>query len=115
MAYCKIVKGKPGRSNLSNLELAFEFVCPFIIREGAFYSNKVENLLVSAVVADMSPNQLIVPYHGPYFWLTLNQKIPLALYPVHFFLLKCSPSPRLVKDINHGFEQQEEKTFLFLS
>src|SRR4030043_967495 len=63
---------------LLNLELAFEFVCPFIIREGAFYSNKVENLLASTVVADMSPNQLIVPYHGPYLWLTLKQKFPLV-------------------------------------
>jgi hypothetical protein len=37
------------------LELGFEFVCPFIIREGAFYSNKVKNLLASTVVADVSP------------------------------------------------------------
>jgi hypothetical protein len=31
----------------------------------------------------------------------LNQEIPLVLYPVHLFLLKCSPHPRLVKEINH--------------
>jgi hypothetical protein len=69
------------------LELAFEFVYPFIIREGAFYSNKVENLLASTVVADVSPNQLIVPYHGPYLWLTLKQKFPLAFNNLfHLFL-----------------------------
>ena len=55
---------------LLNLELAFEFVCTFIIREGTFYSNKVENLLASTVVTDVSPKQLIVPHYAPYLWLT---------------------------------------------
>jgi len=72
---------------LSNLELAFEFVCPFIIREGAFYSNKVENLLVSTVVADVSPNQLSISSHAPYLWLTLKQKFPLTFNNLfHLFL-----------------------------
>jgi hypothetical protein len=69
------------------LELGFEFVCPFIIREGAFYSNEVKNLLVSTVVADMSPNQLKISYYAPYLWLTLKQKFPLAFNNLfHLFL-----------------------------
>ena len=71
---------------LSNLELAFEFVCPFIIREGAFYSNKVENLLASTVVADVSSNQFRIPYYAFHIRSALNQKIPLASYLVHLFL-----------------------------
>ena len=75
------------KNRLSNLELAFEFVCTFIIREGAFYSNKVENLLPSTVVADVSPKQLIVPYHAPYLWLRLKQEFPLAFTNLfHLFL-----------------------------
>jgi hypothetical protein len=74
-------------NRLSNFELAFEFVRLFIIREGAFYSNKVENLLASTVVADGSLKQLIVPYHAPYLWLTLKQKFPLAFNNLfHSFL-----------------------------
>ena len=70
------------------MELGFEFVCPFIIREGAFYSNKVENLLATTVVADVSPNQLSISYHAPYLWLTLKQKFPLAFNNLfHLFLL----------------------------
>ena len=85
---------------LPNLELAFEFICPFIIREGALYSNKVENLFVFTVVADMSPNQLSIPHYAPYLWLTLKQKFPLAFNNLfHLFPLKCSPNRRLVKDI----------------
>jgi hypothetical protein len=69
------------------LELGFEFVCPFIIREGAFLGDEVKNLLASTVVADVSPNQLIVPYHGPYLWFTLKQKFPLAFNNLfHLFL-----------------------------
>src|SRR4030043_608597 len=50
-------------NRLSNLELAFEFVCLFIIREGAFYSNKVENLLASTVVLWLMcpPTNLVFP------------------------------------------------------
>jgi len=74
-------------NRLSDLELGFKFVCLFIIREGAFHSNKVENLLVSTVVADMSPNQPRIPYYAPYFWLTLKQKFPLAFNNLfHLFL-----------------------------
>jgi hypothetical protein len=45
----------------------------------------------------------------------LKKKIPLVsnLF-VHFFLLKCSPNPRLFKDINHAFKQEEEETLLFI-
>jgi len=70
------------------LELVFKFVCPFIIGEGAFYSNKVENLFPSTVVADMSPNQLSIPHYAPYLWLTLKQKFPLVSYIVHLFLVR---------------------------
>ena len=79
-------------NRLSNLELAFEFFCPLIIREGAFYSNKVEDLLASTVVADVSPNQLRVPDHTPHFWVTLKQKFPLAFNNLfHLFLLGNPP------------------------
>jgi hypothetical protein len=74
-------------SHLSNLELAFEFVCTFIIREGAFYSNKVKNFLALTVMADVSPNQLIISYYAPYLWLTLKQEFPLAFNNLfHLFL-----------------------------
>ena len=99
---------------LTNLQFALKFVCSFIIREGAFCSNKVENLIVVIIVINVTPNQLSIPYHAFHIRSTLNQKIPLALYPVHFFLSKCSPNPRLVKCINNGFEQEEEETFLFI-
>jgi len=72
------------------LELAFELVCLFIIREGAFYSNKVENLLVSTVVADVSPNQLRISYHAPYLWFTLKQKFPLTFNNLFHLFLLCS-------------------------
>jgi hypothetical protein len=71
---------------------------------------------VVTVVTDVSSNQLAVPYYTPYVWPALKKKIPLAFnLVVHLFLLKCPPHPRLVKDINHGFEQEVEETFLFLS
>jgi hypothetical protein len=44
----------------------------------------------------------------------LNQKIPLALSLVHFFLLKCSNNNLLVKNIYHGFEQKVKETLLFI-
>ncbi len=73
---------------LTNLQLAFKFVCPFIIREGAFCSNKVENLLVVRVVADVSSNQLAVPYYTPHVWPALKEKIPLVFnLVVHLFFL----------------------------
>ena len=100
---------------LTNLQFALKFVCPFIIREGAFCSDKVENLIVVIIVISVTPNQLSIPYHAPYVWPALKKKIPLVLYPVHLFLLKCSTNPRLVKDINHGFKQEVEETLLFLS
>jgi hypothetical protein len=100
---------------LTNLQFALKFICPFIIREGAFFSNKVENLVVVMIVISVTPNQPSIPYYAFHIRSALNQKIPLALYPVHFFLLKCSPNPRLVKDINHGFEKEVEETLLFIS
>ena len=103
------------KNRLSDLELAFKFVCTFIIREGALYSNKVENLFVFTVVADMSPNQLSIPHYAPYLWPTLKQKVPLTFYRVHLFLLKWQTNPLLVKDINHGFEQVEAITKLLIS
>ena len=87
----------------------------FIVGECAFFSNEVENHFVVNVVTDTTANQLGIPHHTSYVWPALKKQIPLAFYPVHFFLLKCSPNPRLVKDINHGFEQQEEESLLFLS
>jgi len=72
-------------NRLSNLELALEFVCPFVIREGAFYSNEVENLLASTVVADVSPNQLSISHNAPYLWFTLEQKFPLIFNNLFHF------------------------------
>jgi hypothetical protein len=60
-----------------------------MIREGAFYSNKVENLLPSTVVADVSSNQLSIPYYAFHIRSALNQEIPLAFnLAVHFFCLR---------------------------
>jgi len=75
----------------------------------------VEKFFVVPVVADVSSNQLAVPYYTPHVWSALKKKIPLVsnLF-VHFFLLKCSPNPRLFKDINHAFKQEEEETLLFI-
>ena len=67
------------------------------------------------IVINVTPDQLSIPYHAFHIRSTLNQKIQLVLYPVHLFLLKCSPNPRLVKDINHGFEQEVDETLLFIS
>ena len=71
---------------LTNLQFALKFVCPFIIRKGAFCSDKVENLIVVIIVISVTPNQLSIPYHAFHIRSTLNQKIPLVLYPVHLFL-----------------------------
>jgi hypothetical protein len=81
---------------LTNLQFALKFVCPFIIGEGAFCSNKVENLIVVIIVISVSPNQLNIPYYAFHIRSTLNQKIPLVLYPaVHLFLSGSSPhSPK---------------------
>jgi hypothetical protein len=102
-------------TTLTNLQFAFKFICRFIVGEGAFRGDEVENLLVFTIVVDVSSNQLSIPQHAPYVWPALKKKIPLAFnFAVHLFLLKCSPRPRLVKDINHGFKQQIEETFLLL-
>jgi hypothetical protein len=42
-----------------------------------------------------------------------NQKMPLALYPVHVFLSRCSLNFRLLNAIRHGFKQEEEGTLLY--
>jgi len=99
---------------LTNLQFALKFVCPFIIRVGAFCSNKVENLIVAIIVINVTPNQLKIPHHAPYVRPSLKKKIPLVPYPVHLFLLRCSPNPRLVKDINHSLKQEVKETLLFL-
>jgi hypothetical protein len=71
---------------------------------------------VVRVVTDVSSNQLAVPYYPPYVWPALKKKIPFAFnHAVHLFLLKYSPNPRLVKDINYGFKLEVEETLLFLS
>jgi len=72
---------------LTNLQFALKFVCPFIIREGAFCSNKVENLVVVIIVINVTSNQLSIPHHAFQIRSALNQKIPLASYLVHLFLL----------------------------
>ena len=100
---------------LTNLQFALKFICPFVIREGAFCSDEVENLILVFIVINVTPKQLNIPYYASHIRFALNQKIPLVLYPVHFFSMKYSPHPRLVNDINHGFEHQEEETLLFLS
>ncbi len=71
---------------LTNLQFALKFICCFVIRECAFFSDEVKNLFVVRVVADMSSNQLAVPYYTPHVWPELKQKILLVLYPIHFFL-----------------------------
>ncbi len=49
---------------LTNLQFALKFVCPFVIREGAFCGNKVENLIVVIVVINATSNRLSIPYHA---------------------------------------------------
>ncbi len=100
---------------LSNLQLDFEFVCALVIREGAFCSDRVANLIVVFVVINVTPNQLSIPNYAFYIRSALKQEIPLISYLVHFFLLECSATLRLIKNINHGFKQQKKKTLLFLS
>jgi hypothetical protein len=69
------------------LELGFEFVCPFIIREGAFLGDEVKNFLVFTVVVDVPSNQLSISYYAFHIRSALNQKIPLAFNNlVHLFL-----------------------------
>jgi hypothetical protein len=41
---------------LTNLQFPLKFVCPFIIREGAFCTNKVENLFVVIMVINVTSN-----------------------------------------------------------
>jgi hypothetical protein len=73
---------------LTYLQFALKFVCPFIIREGAFLGDEVENLLLITVVADLSSNQLAVPNYTSHVWPTLKEKIPLVFnFAVHLFLL----------------------------
>jgi hypothetical protein len=109
-------KFQEGVLTLTNLEFTFKFIRHFIIRECAFCGDEVENLFVVRVVSDVSSNQLAVPYYTPHVWTTLKEKIPLVFnFTVHLFLLKCSPNPFLVKDINHGFEKEVEETLLSLS
>ena len=70
---------------LTNLQFVFEFIFRFIIRERTLCSNEVENLLVVTAVANVSSNQFGIPYHAPYLWSALKQKIPLAFNTlVHF-------------------------------
>jgi hypothetical protein len=81
-------------TTLTNLQFTLKFTCRFIIREGAFCGNEVENLVVVAVVADVATNQLCISYHASYVWSALNQKFPLAFNPVHLFLFwKLTLSP----------------------
>ena len=72
---------------LTNLQFAFKFICRFIVGECTFCGDEVENLLVVSVVVDISSNQLRIPYHAFHIRSALNQKIPLASYLVHLFLL----------------------------
>ena len=100
---------------LTNLQFALKFVRLFIIREGAFCSNKVENLVVVSVVVDVSSNQFAVPNYASHVWPALKKKIPLTFnLAVHFFLLKYLLDTLLVQDINHGFEQEIKETLLFI-
>lgn len=87
----------------------------FIIRKCAFFSNEIKNHFLANIVTDTTANQLNIPHHSSYVWPALEKEIPLALNPVHFFLLESSPNPFLVKDINHRFEQEVKETLLFLS
>ena len=71
---------------LTNLQFTLKFICPFIIREGAFLGDEVENLIVVTIVADLSPNQLSITHQGSYVWLALKKKIPLVFnFAVHLF------------------------------
>ena len=63
-----------------------------VVGEYAFFSNEVKDHFIVKAVADIAANQLSIPYYGPYVWSTLNQKIPLTLYPIHLFLLKFTQS-----------------------
>ena len=85
-------------------------MCCFIVGESAFLSNEVKHHFMVNVVADIAADQLSIPHHGTNVWPALKKEVPLVLnFAVHFFLLKCSPNHRLVKDINHGFEQEVKK------
>jgi hypothetical protein len=101
-------------TTLTNLQFDFKFIFRFIRGECTFFSNEVENHFVVTVVAYTTTNQLRIPHHPSYVWPVLKRQVPLAFNPVHFFLLKCSSDPRLVEDINHGFEQQVKETLLLL-
>ena len=70
---------------LTNLQFALKFVCPFVIREGAFLGDEVENHSMLNVLADIATNQLSIPHHGTYVWPALKKEIPLASYLVHLF------------------------------
>ena len=83
---------------LTDLQFALKFVCPFIIDEHAFFGDEVENLLLVTVVADLSSNQLAVPYYTPHVWPALKKEIPLVLnFAVHFFLTYLMAIPLLMQ------------------
>ena len=77
---------------LTNLQFALKFVCPFVIREGAFLGDEVENLIVVIIVINVTPNQLSIPHHGTYVWPALKKEIPLAVYAAHFALPGVHPT-----------------------
>jgi len=70
----------------TNLQFALKFISPFIVREGAFCGNEVENSVVVTVVADVTTDQLSLSYHASYVWPALKQKFPLASYFIHLSL-----------------------------
>ena len=82
-------RGKPPIDQcnvLTNLQFTLKFICRFIIRESAFCGNEVENSVVVTVVADVTANQLCIPYNPSYVWPALKKKIPLVFNLVHLFL-----------------------------
>jgi len=68
---------------LTNLQFALKFARPFIIRKGAFCSNKVENLIVVIIILNVTANESGIPYQTFHIRSALNQKIPLVSYLVH--------------------------------
>jgi hypothetical protein len=61
-------------------------MCCFIIREGAFFSEEIENHFVVNVVADTTAYQLGIPHYVLYVRPALEKKIPFVPYAVHFLI-----------------------------
>jgi len=69
---------------LTYLQLTLKFIRRFIIEKYSFWSNEDEYSVMVLVMANVASDQLCIPYHAPYVWPALNEKVPLTSYFVHF-------------------------------